>query len=227
MAGDEPEEPTEEAPEDEEPVSELVEQLGRETSTLIFREAVLSASHHVPEVRRAARDVAVAVTATLALVTAFALANWAVVDALEPSLSGWRAPLVVAVFWLVVGIVLLLATLTRLGHLAGVRWWRDPAAARGDLEQARDEAEQTVRETLGRLSGAVAREAGAQIATAVVPFAGGVADAGEDILEAADDIIDAIQEEVPGGGAVRQVIDFVLLPGRFFIRVGTTVMKRD
>jgi hypothetical protein len=214
---------------DEESVSELVEQLGHDTSTLIFREVVLSASHHVPEVRRAARDVAVASTAVLALVTAFALGNWAVVNALEPSLPGWRAPAVVAAFWAVVGVALLLATMTRLGHLAGVQWWQAVGSGREEvrrqLEQAKEEAEESVRATLERLSHAVAREAGAHIASAVVPLAGGVAEAGEEIFEAAEEIMDAIEEEVPGGGAVRQVVDLVLLPGRFVIRIGTTVFR--
>ncbi|HEY7422278.1 MAG TPA: hypothetical protein VH541_09715, partial [Gaiellaceae bacterium] len=142
---------------------------------------------------------------------------------------GWRAPAVVAAFWAVVGVALLLATMTRLGHLAGVQWWQAVGSGREEvrrqLEQAKEEAEESVRATLERLSHAVAREAGAHIASAVVPLAGGVAEAGEEIFEAAEEIMDAIEEEVPGGGAVRQVVDLVLLPGRFVIRIGTTVFR--
>jgi hypothetical protein len=219
-----------EAEEDEESVPELVEQLGRDTSTLIFREVVISATEHVPELRRAARDLVTGLVAVVALATAFALANWAIVEALSPSLSGWRAPLVVAAFWAVLGIALALVVLTRLGHLTGLKWWRavgsDRDELQGQLNEARDEAEEAVKATLDRLSGAVAREAGAQIAGAMMPLAGGVAEAGEDLLEASDEILDAI-DDVPGGGVVRQAVDLVLMPGRFGIRVATTVLKGD
>jgi MFS family permease len=224
---EEPEQPT--SAEDDESVSELIEQLGRDTSTLIFREALLSATDHAPELRRAARDLAAALVAAVALVTAFALANWAVVNALSPSLSGWRAPLVVAAFWAVLGTVLLLVVLARLGHLAGLKWWRAVGSDREELQEqlseSREEAEEAVRATLDRLSGAVAREAGAQIASAVVPLAGGVAEVGDNLLEAGDEIMDALEDEMPAGGAVGQVVDLVLLPGRFGIRVATTVLK--
>jgi hypothetical protein len=211
---------------DGESVSELVEQLGRDTSTLIFREVVISATEHVPELRRAARDLVTGLLAVVALATAFALANWAIVEALSPSLSGWRAPLVVATFWAVLGIALALVVLTRLGHLTGLKWWRavgsDRDELQGQLNEARDEAEEAVRATLDRLSGAVAREAAPQIASAII--ADGVAEAGEDLLEASDELLDTI-EEVAGGGVVRQAVDLVLLPGRFGIRVATTVLK--
>ncbi len=218
-----------ETEDDEESVSELVEQLGRDTSTLIFREVVISATEHVPELRRAARDLVTGLVAVVALATAFALVNWAIVEALSPSLSGWRAPLVVAAFWAVLGIALALVVLTRLGHLTGLKWWRAVGSDRDDLQgqltASRDEAEEAVRATLDRLSGAVAREAGAQIAGAMMPLAGGVAEAGEDLLDASDEILETIEEELPGGGVVRQGVDLVLMPGRFGIRIATTVLK--
>jgi hypothetical protein len=210
-------------------VSELVEQLGRDTSTLVFREVVVTASRHVPALRRAARDVSIVVVIAVAFATAFALVNWAVVDALSSVMPVWGAALVVAAFWAVVGMVLLVIVLVRLGNLSGLKWWRAAGSngeeIRHELEQARDDAEAAVRETLERLSTAVAREAGPVIASAMVPVAGGLVDAGESILEAGDDIIDTIEEEVPGGGAVRQVIDLALIPGRFGLRIATTVIK--
>jgi hypothetical protein len=65
-----------------------------------------------------------------------------------------------------------------------------------------------------------------EIALAAVPTAGGIVDLGDDLIEGADDIVDAITDELPGGGVVNQVWDVVLAPGRFGIRVATTVLKR-
>jgi hypothetical protein len=66
-----------------------------------------------------------------------------------------------------------------------------------------------------------------EIALAAVPTAGGLAEFGEDLIEGADDIVDAVTDELPGGGVVNQVWDVVLAPGRFGIRVATTVLKRN
>jgi hypothetical protein len=38
--------------------------------------------------------------------------------------------------------------------------------------------------------------------------------------------VDDLTEEIPGGGVVNQVWDVVMAPGRFGIRVATTVLKR-
>ena len=57
-------------------------------------------------------------------------------------------------------------------------------------------------------------------------MAGGVVDAGGDILEASDDMVEALAEDLPGGGVVNQVWDVVLMPGRYGLRVATTVLKR-
>jgi hypothetical protein len=59
-----------------------------------------------------------------------------------------------------------------------------------------------------------------------VPTADGVFDLGEDLIEGADEIVDAMTEELPGGGVVNQVWDVFLAPGRFGIRVATTVLRR-
>ena len=39
--------------------------------------------------------------------------------------------------------------------------------------------------------------------------------------------MDTITEDVPGGGMVNQIWDIVLMPGRFGVRVATTVLKRE
>ncbi len=65
-----------------------------------------------------------------------------------------------------------------------------------------------------------APRSGRELADAVVPFG----DA-EDLIEASEDIVDAIEERLPAGGAVGQVIDVVLFPGRLGLRIATTVLK--
>jgi hypothetical protein len=215
-------------PEDEEreSVSELLEELARHTSALGWQELQLTASHHVPELRRALRDLGATLVVALAFLTAFALLNWAAVQALAPSLPGWRSPLVLAGAWMVVGAALAVALLVRAGRISGWEWWRlDSEQATTNRDQARAETLANARDTLERLGAAVAREAEARIASAIVPLAGGVVEAGEDLLEASEEVLEVIEEEVPGGGMISQVIDLVLIPGRFGVRIATTVLK--
>lgn len=219
------------APSDDgESVAELVEQLGRDTSRLIALETALSASRHVPELRRAALGVAAVVVAVLAFAAAFALANWAAVAGLSSVLPTWLAALVLASAWLLVGAALLTGMLARLRRTAGVEWWRlagdDRAEAVLTVQASRDRAEQAVRATMERLSDALAREAADQLADAVMPFAGNAAaEIGDELIEASEEVVDAIEEQLPGGGAVAQMVDLVLLPGRLGIRVATTVLR--
>jgi Putative Actinobacterial Holin-X, holin superfamily III len=216
--------------EEKEPVTELLVQLGRDVSALAFCEAQLAASRNMPEVRRAARDLAGAVVAAVAFVTAFAFANVAALWGLSNVLSGWLAALVLGAAWLAVAVVLLLALMVRAGHATGWKWWRvfsaGPEETMKDLEQARADAEQAVRDTLERLAPAITVE----IATAAVPIAGDMAgdvvEAGQDILESSDEIVEAIADDLPGGGVVNQMWDVVLMPGRFGLKVATTVLKR-
>jgi hypothetical protein len=104
---------------------------------------------------------------------------------------------------------------------------RSSTEAVADLEQARDEDVRAVRATLERLGPAVA----VALASAAVPaagdIAGGVVDIGDDLLDASDEIVEAIAAEVPAGGVVNQIWDVALMPGRFGLRVATTVLKRD
>jgi Putative Actinobacterial Holin-X, holin superfamily III len=201
-----------------ESVTELIEQLGRDVSRLVFYEARLAAARNKPELRRAARDGAAGLLAALAFGTAFALANVAAVQALSKVMSGWAAALVLALAWTALGLLLTLALWARAKRASG----RD----RKTVQEARDEAEQAVRTTLERLSPVITKE----IALVAVPMASGIADgvvdAGDDLIEGADEFVETFTEELPGGGVVNQMWDVVLMPGRFGVRIATTVLKR-
>jgi Putative Actinobacterial Holin-X, holin superfamily III len=198
-------------------VSELLEQLARQVSVLGVCEARLAASRNAPRVRRVGRDLAAAVVVGLAFLAAFVLANVAAVQALSATLPGWAAPLVVAAAWVGVGAVLALSVRARVKRAATGR--------QQDAEAAREAAEQAARETLERLVPAISRE----IALAAVPIAGdiaeGVVDAGEDLLEGADDFVEDLVDDVPGGGAVTQVWDVALAPGRLGFRVASAFLR--
>jgi hypothetical protein len=217
-------------PDEAQSVTELLVQLGRDVSVLVFCEAQLAASRNMPEVRRAARDIAGALVAAIAFLTAFVFANLAAFEGLKNGLSAWLAALVLGAAWLGVGAMLTVALMVRAGNVTGWRWWRVFAAGTDetskDLERAREDAEQAVRETLKQLAPAISVE----IATAAVPIAGDMAsdvvEAGQDLLEGSDDIVEAMAEDLPAGGVVNQMWDVVLMPGRFGLRVATTVLKR-
>jgi hypothetical protein len=208
----------------------LLVQLGRDISVLVLCEGQLAASRNLPEVRRAARDVAGAVLAALAFLTAFVFANVAALDGLTEGMPTWLAALILGVVWLAAGSALVLALLIRAGHVTGWKWWRvfqaGPDESLADLERARSDAEQAVRETLAQLAPAVTVEIATASAAVAGDMAGDVVEAGEDLLESSEEIVEAIAEDVPGGGAVRQVWAVVLIPGRFGIRAATTVLRR-
>ena len=211
-------------------VIELLVQLGHEVSVLAFCEAQLTASRNMPEVRRAARDVAAAFVAGIAFLTAFVFANVAGMLALTTVLPAWLAALVLTLAWLGIGAAVSFALLVRAGHVTGWKWWRvftaGPEESLKDLEGATADAEQAVLATLERLAPAITVE----IAAAAMPVAAGavtgVVDVGGDLIEASDDMVEAIAEDLPGGGVVNQMWDVVLMPGRFGVRVATTVLKR-
>ena len=210
---------------DDESITEVVEQLGRDASRLAVREAALSASQRVPELRRAALGGAAAVVVVLAFTAAFALANRAAVIGLSSFLPTWLAAVALAVGWLIVGTTLLVVLLRRMGHASSVLWWRMIGADRPEairtLQESRDEAEQALRDTFDRLSGAIASAAAGQLADAVGQT---TTDVGEELLEASEELVDVI-EEMPGGSAVGQVVDVFLFPGRLGLRVATTVLR--
>ena len=229
--------PVDAPPEDEaveqgetESVTELMVQLGREVSVLVFCEAQLAASRNMPEARRAVRDIAAALIAAVAFLTAFVFANVAAMLGLTSVLSSWLAAVVLTAAWIAVGSALAVALMVRAGRVTGWKWWRvfsgGAEASLIELERARAEAERAVRETLEQLAPAMTF----QIAAAAVPMAtdavGGVVDVGGDLIEASDDMVEGIAEDLPGGGVVNQMWDVVLMPGRFGVKVATTVLKR-
>jgi hypothetical protein len=211
-------------------IAELLVQLGRDVTVLVFCETQLAASRNLPEVRRTARDIAGALIASLAFLTAFAFANVAALNALTAVMSAGLGALVLCLVWLAVGAALVLALMVRAGHVTGWRWWRvfrgGPEESLEDLERARADAEQAVRETLARLAPAVTVEVASASVGVAGDMAGGVVEAGGDLLETSNEAVEAIAEGVPGGGVVNQMWDVVLMPGRLGIRVATTAFRR-
>jgi hypothetical protein len=203
----------EEIEEGEEPqksVADLVEQTAHDA-------AVLAIANNRPALLRTARTAALATVAAVAAVTAFALANWAAVDALGTTWSGWRAPLAIAVVWLVVAILIAVVLLQRRAREVAI---------------SADEAEERFRATLDELVDAVSHAAEQQIAGMLLPVAGGMLEAGEGmieasdtVLEAADEITDVLEDRLPGGFIVNRAVDIALVPGRFGIRVVRVVFR--
>jgi hypothetical protein len=221
----------EEAKDEEAPaVTELLVQLGRDVSVLALCEAQLAASRNLPEVRRAARDITGALVAALAFLTAFVFANVAALHALATGMSSWLAALVLCVVWLAIGSLLVFALTVRAGHVTGWRWWTvfraGPGDSLDDLEKARADAEQAVRETLMRLAPAVTIEIASASVSVAGDMAGDVVGAGEDVLETSEQIVEALAEDIPGGSVVSQVWGVVLIPGRFGVKVATTALRR-
>jgi hypothetical protein len=226
-AGDET--ATDKAPEPEHArsVTELFEQLAGELSDLGTSEAQLEAARNLPEVRRSARDIAGALVVVVAALTAFALLNVAAVDGLSRVMASWTAALVVAAFWIGVVGVLLFSLMGRARRwLLWIVGKSPPKTALEELRQERDAAASSARTTLEELGPALAL----QIAMAAVPKAGDVAgsviEVGGSVLDGADEVIADITEELPGGGVVNQVWAVALAPGRFGVRVATTVLRR-
>jgi hypothetical protein len=115
-------------------------------------------------------------------------------------------------------------------------WRRVDAPASADNLQERqeavDESGQRLREAIDQLGEAVAEAAEQKIAAAVLPLAGGMVEVGEEmvdatdeIIEKADEITDVIEERLPGGIVINRVVDFVLVPGRFGIRIARSVLS--
>jgi hypothetical protein len=216
------------------PVSERAEQVARAAATLSLRGAELAAARRAPELRPVARDLTGLAVFVLALTTAFAFVNWAAASALSTVMTDWEAGLVLAAAWTAAG-ALVAALLLRGGPLS--RNWRrvvTPASADNlqERQEAVDEAGQSLREAIDQFGDAVAEAAEQRIAAAVLPLAGGMVEVGEEMVEATDEIIDKadeitdmIEEKVPGGIVVNRVVDFVLVPGRFGIRVARSVLK--
>jgi hypothetical protein len=202
-------------------VVELVEQFARDLAQLGLYQGQLEAARNVPDVRRVLRDGVGAVVAVAAILAAFAFGNVAVYAGLATTLSSWEAALILCGAWIVVGGLLVLTVARRVQRS---RLWRAIATsspeAVGQLEKSRDDAAQAAHDTLERLGPAISIE----IVAAAVPSAGGIV---ETAFDASDAAVEALVEDVPGGSAVNQIWGVALMPGRFGLRVATTVFKRD
>ena len=214
-------------PEDARSISELFEQLGRDMSDLGKSEAQLEAARNMPEVRASARDISGALVVAVAALTAFAFLNVAAADGLSRALATWQAALVLAAVWIVVGGMLLFGLMGRARRWLFWLLLKEPSTKDVDeLQRERDSAAEAARSTLELLGPALL----IRIALAAVPEAGdvasGVVEAGDNVLDASDEIVADFTEEIPGGGAVRQVWAVALMPGRLGIRVATTVLRR-
>jgi hypothetical protein len=216
------------------PVSERAEQVARAAATLSMRGAELAAARRAPELRPVARDLAGLAALALAGITAFGFANWAAASALSTTMADWAAALVLAAAWIAIG--LLVAALFLRGGPLSRNWRRLVAPAAADnLQERQDavgEAGRNLREAIDEFGEAVAQAAEQKIAAAVLPLAGGMVEVGEEmvdatdeIIEKADEITDVIEERLPGGIVVNRVVDFVLVPGRFGIRIARSVLK--
>jgi hypothetical protein len=202
-------------------VAELVEQFARDLAQLGLYQGQLEAARNVPDVRRALRDGAGALVATAAIVAAFVFANVAAYAGLSTSLEPWEAALVLAGAWILVGGLLLLTVARRVQRS---RLWKAIATsspeAVAQLEKSRDDAAQAVHDTLEKLGPAISIE----LVAAAVPSAGGLV---ETAFDASDAAVEALVDDIPGGSAVNQIWDVALMPGRFGLRIATTVLKRD
>jgi Putative Actinobacterial Holin-X, holin superfamily III len=207
-------------------IAELAERLARDSGRLAAYETALAASQHVPQLRRVAVGVATAGAIVLAFLTAFALVNWAAVDGLSAVMATWIAALVLAGAWAVVGVALAAILRARLRRGSTGVWIRILGDGREDaiaeVQASRDIAERDVRTSLDRFGDAVAAASAAQLADAVIPFADSM---GDELLEEAGEVLDAVTDGIPGAGAIGQVVDIVLFPGRLGLRIATTVFR--
>ena len=214
-------------------VTERVEEVARAAAALAARGAEVAAVEHRDEVRRAARAGAGVVVMAVALATVFVFANWAAEQALQPSLPGWRSPLLRAGGWLAVAVIaaLLVARseprLLRIGRGGP----DDPAAELAARQEAFEEAQRVLQDALEGLAGAVAAAAGREVASAMLPVEGiadmgeGMVDASAEAIELIDDVTDVIEDRIPGGVIVNRAFDIVLIPGRYGVRAARVMLS--
>ena len=217
------------AEQDETPsLTDLLAELARNVSVLVFCETQLVAARNMPQVRRTARDIGAALIAATAFLAAFVFANVAGFLGLSTVMTGWAAALVLCAAWIVLGALLVLVLMVRAGQVSGWRWWRifgaGPEEAVHDLEQALADAKQAVLDTLGRLAPAISIEIASASVAMAGDMAGDMVETGQDILEGSDDLVESITDDLPAGGVVNQIWDVVLMPGRFGLKVATTVL---
>jgi hypothetical protein len=138
----------------------LLGQLAHELSQLVRNDLELAAAEQLPELRRAAAELAVLAAAVVALAFGLAAATWAAVRGLTLVIPAWSSPLVVAGAWLLIAVLLFGHGLPRrlLARLSKQRHARVIASSQAERQQA----EQTIRQTAEQLAEALLREAEAQ-----------------------------------------------------------------
>jgi hypothetical protein len=210
-----------------------VEEVARAAAALTARSAELAALQHRDEVRRATRAGAGLVALAAAGLAVFVFTNWAIERALESSLAGWRAPLVLAGVWLVVAVIAAVVIVRAEPRLVPRRRAgpEDPAAVMAEREAAVADAQVAMQDAVEGLSGALAAQAAREVAAAIMPGEG-VVDAGEKVTDATevavewvDDVTDVVEERVPGGVIVNRAFDIALIPGRYSVRAARIVLS--
>ena len=219
----------------DESISDRVEGVARSAGLVAVRGADVVAARRQPDVRQAVIDLGSLAIVVTALVTAFAVVNWAAGSAWAAVVSDWFAALILAAIWIAVAVLLGAFLLRGDRSLLAYRkrlLAKEAAETLPERLQALEEAEQELRVRLDELADAIAGAAQERIAAAILPLAGGMVEVGEEmvdatdqVIDAADEITDAIEEKVPGGFVVNRAFDFVLVPGRFGIRAARTVFK--
>jgi hypothetical protein len=216
-------------------VSDRVEGVARAAGLVALRGADVIAARRQPDVRRTVIDLASLAIVLTAAITAFAFANWAVAAALTTVVSDWFAGLILAAIWIAIAVLLGAFLLRGDRSLLAYRkrfLAKETAETLPQRQEAFEEAEQELRVQVDALADAIANAAQERIAAAILPLAGGMVEVGEEmvdatdqVIDAADEITDAIEESVPGGFVVNRAVDFMLVPGRFGIKVARTVFK--
>jgi hypothetical protein len=223
-----------EEPPTDQTFSARVEDVALAAGLVAYRGADVAAARRQPDVRRVFFDVASVAVVALAALTAFAFANWAAASALTKVVSDWFAAVILALIWISVAILVGAFFFRGEREVRSLRrvLAKDVSDTLPERLEALEEANQTLRDRLDALADAIAAAAQERIAAAILPVAGGMVEVGEDmvdatddVIEAADEITDAIEENVPGGIVVNRVFDFVLVPGKFGIRVARNVLS--
>lgn len=219
------------------PSREQTDKLRKDLAEFIRLETQIAATLRAPQLRRAGTEAAGVAACVVAGLAAFALANVAVVLAIEAVLPGWAAALILAGVWLCVALVTGSSLARRAAPIiAALRG--DGSGAPADLVAGRDAAWTAVRDDLRSIGPRLAEQAAAaaeplaaRVAVHVAEHAAGdvvtvaVEEAGDLEQELVDES-EEIVEDLPGAGIANSVWDLALLPGRTGIRMVTTVLKR-
>jgi hypothetical protein len=139
---------------------QLAGELATELSQMVRMDVELAAAERLPELRRAASEVAVAAAGLVALLFAAAALSWAGGIGLSHAIPGWAAALVIAGAWLLAAAVLLRHDYAR--RLRSRFSPESQAAVITSNQAERQQAEQEIRRTAERLAEALLKEAEAQ-----------------------------------------------------------------